>query len=73
MTLLAAATALVTGIETAKRTGHGDTRSNAIVDKLLSIAKLWIADPANATVLLPCGVGCAWLPDCPTGCLLKVP
>lgn len=74
MALIAAATGLVAGIDTAKRTGQGDTRSNAITDKLLSLAKLWIADPVNdvggdACPLLPC-VSCLWRPDCPTGCAL---
>lgn len=35
---------LVSDIDRAILTGHGDTRSNAIVCKLLSIARLWIAE-----------------------------
>ena len=43
-TPLAQATSLVASIEAAQRTGQGDIRSNEVVEKLLVIARTWIAE-----------------------------
>jgi hypothetical protein len=43
-TPLAQATRLVASIEAAQRTGQGDIRSNEVVEKLLVIARMWIAE-----------------------------
>jgi len=43
-TPLAQATRLVASIEAAQRTGQGDIHSNEVVEKLLVIARMWIAE-----------------------------
>jgi hypothetical protein len=43
-TPLAQATRLVASIEAAQRTGQGDIRSKEVVEKLLVIARMWIAE-----------------------------
>ena len=39
---------LVGSVDAAQLAGHGDFRSNDVVDKLLIIAKVWIADEIAA-------------------------
>jgi hypothetical protein len=43
-TPLAQATRLVASIEAAQRTGQGDIRSNEVIEKLLVIVRMWIAE-----------------------------
>ena len=44
---------LVRSIDAAQLAGHGDFRSNDVVNKLQVIAKVWIAEETAARAVLP--------------------